>query len=54
LGWAPVPAVISGPRTVEQLEANLAVTSVALDEHTLAELDRIWPGPGQAPGSYAW
>lgn len=49
-----VPAVITGPRTVEQLVANLAVTSVVLDEDTLAALDRIWPGPGQAPESYAW
>jgi aryl-alcohol dehydrogenase-like predicted oxidoreductase len=49
-----VPAVISGPRTVEQLEVNLAVTSLAHDQRTLAELDRIWPGPGQAPESYAW
>ncbi|MEE6165876.1 MULTISPECIES: aldo/keto reductase [unclassified Mycolicibacterium] len=49
-----VPAVISGPRTVEQLQANLVVTSVALDERALAELDRIRPGPGQAPESYAW
>ena len=23
-------------------------------EDTLAELDRIWPGPGAAPEAYAW
>jgi len=49
-----VPAVISGPRTPEQLEANAGVASITLDTGALAELDHIWPGPGQAPQSYAW
>ncbi|TWE13060.1 aldo/keto reductase [Rudaeicoccus suwonensis] len=49
-----VPAIISGPRTPEQLQANLHVASIELDTDTLTELDRIWPGPGQAPQSYAW
>lgn len=49
-----VPAVISGPRTPEQLEANANVTSLVLGSDTLAQLDRIWPGPGRAPESYAW
>jgi len=49
-----VPAVISGPRTPEQLTANASVASIKLDADTLADLDRIWPGPGEAPQSYAW
>lgn len=49
-----VPAVIAGPRTVEQLESTIPVASTVLDDDTLAELDRIWPGPGEAPQSYAW
>jgi hypothetical protein len=29
--------------------------NITLDAETLAELDRIWPGPGnQAPEAYAW
>ena len=49
-----VPAVITGPRTAEQLTSAVAALSVNLDAGTTAELDRIWPGPGQAPQSYAW
>ena len=50
-----VTSPIIGPRTVEQLDANVASLSITLDAGTLAELDAIWPGPGgQAPEAYAW
>ncbi|MEH3120768.1 MAG: aldo/keto reductase [Sphingomonas phyllosphaerae] len=50
-----VTAAISGPRTVEQLRANLKAPEVKLAEETLAKLDEIWPGPGgEAPVAYAW
>ena len=50
-----VTSTIIGPRTIEQLEANVRVLDIKLDEATLAKLDEIWPGPGnQAPEAYAW
>lgn len=50
-----VTSPIIGPRTVAQLDANVAAMNITLDAETLAELDRIWPGPGnQAPEAYAW
>lgn len=49
-----VSALIAGSRTKEQLEAAVGALSVDLDAEVLAELDRIWPGPGVAPQSYAW
>jgi len=50
-----VTAVISGPRTVEQLRQNIKALSVKLSDETLARLDDIWPGPGgEAPQAYAW
>ncbi len=50
-----VTAVISGPRTVEQLRQNLKAPSLTLPPETLAKLDEIWPGPGgEAPMAYAW
>ncbi|CAN5530584.1 aldo/keto reductase [soil metagenome] len=50
-----VTSPIIGPRTMEQLEANVKVLDVVLDEATLAHLDGIWPGPGgEAPEAYAW
>jgi aryl-alcohol dehydrogenase-like predicted oxidoreductase len=52
------PAVTSpiiGPRTIEQLDTSLRGVDLTLDEDTLEQLDRIWPGPGgQAPEAYAW
>jgi hypothetical protein len=33
----------------------LRAQEVTLSEEVLAELDRIWPGPGgEAPEAYAW
>ena len=49
-----VTAVISGPRTVAQLHQNLKAPSLILSDETLAKLDQIWPGPGEAPMAYAW
>jgi len=50
-----VSAVISGPRTVDQLRQNLKAPSLSLSSETLTKLDGIWPGPGgEAPMAYAW
>jgi hypothetical protein len=27
---------------------------VQLDDEVVERLDRIWPGPGEAPQAYAW
>jgi aryl-alcohol dehydrogenase-like predicted oxidoreductase len=50
-----VTAPIIGPRTIGQLDENIAALNITLDETTLKRLDEIWPGPGgQAPEAYAW
>ncbi|MEU2946573.1 aldo/keto reductase [Nocardiopsis alba] len=49
-----VSTLIAGSRTVGQLEAAVEALNVRLDADALDELDRIWPGPGEAPQSYAW
>lgn len=49
-----VSTVIAGSRTVAQLESAVDALKVSLDEDTLAALERIWPGPGEAPESYGW
>ena len=50
-----VTAPIIGPRTVEQLDGAIAALDVQLDDETVTELDRIFPGPGgAAPEAYAW
>ena len=50
-----VTSVISGPRTVEQLQENLKVTQLKLSDEIIAKLEQIWPGPGgEAPQAYAW
>jgi aryl-alcohol dehydrogenase-like predicted oxidoreductase len=49
-----VTSAIVGPRTVDELGAAVAAVSVQLDDDTLARLDAIWPGPGEAPQAYAW
>jgi len=40
-----VTAPIVGPRTLAQFEANLAAVEIALSDETVAELDKIFPGP---------
>lgn len=50
-----VTAPIVGPRTMRQLDENVAALDIELSEVTLNKLDEIWPGPGnQAPEAYAW
>lgn len=50
-----VTAPVVGPRTIDQLDSAIEALDVTLDAETLAELDRIWPGPGgTAPEAYAW
>jgi aryl-alcohol dehydrogenase-like predicted oxidoreductase len=50
-----VTAPIIGPRTVQQLDGALGALDVVLGDDFMAELDRIFPGPGgPAPEAYAW
>ncbi len=49
-----VSSTIVGAMTIEELHADLGALSVRLDEDTLQRLDRIWPGPGEAPQAYSW
>ena len=50
-----VTAPIVGPRTMEQLTGSVHALEVKLSSDALAQLDRIWPGPGgEAPEAYAW
>ncbi len=49
-----VSRTIVGAMSVQELQADLGALSVQLDEDTLRQLDRIWPGPGEAPQAYSW
>jgi aryl-alcohol dehydrogenase-like predicted oxidoreductase len=49
-----VTTPIIGPRTAEQLESALRAIETELVPEVLTRLDEIWPGPGEAPESYAW
>ncbi len=50
-----VTAPIIGPRTIAQLESAVRAIDLSLDSDLLAEIDAIFPGPGnQAPEAYAW
>ncbi|WP_445403475.1 aldo/keto reductase [Acinetobacter vivianii] len=49
-----VTSVISGVRTVEQLQENIKALDIQLSIETLAKLDEIWPPCGEAPHAYAW
>src|SRR3954467_11846938 len=49
-----VSAAIIGPRTTEELRSSLGVLSVRLDADVVDRLDKIWPGPGEAPQAYSW
>ena len=40
--------------TIEELRADLGALSVELDDEAVRRLDRVWPGPGEAPQAYAW
>jgi aryl-alcohol dehydrogenase-like predicted oxidoreductase len=55
LGNPAVTAPIIGPRTLEQLDGAMGAFDVSLDDSTLEQLDKIFPGPGgPAPEAYAW
>ena len=43
-----VTAPIIGPRNVEQLDGAIGALDVRLDDEVIADLDRIFPGPGGA------
>jgi aryl-alcohol dehydrogenase-like predicted oxidoreductase len=50
-----VTAPIIGPRTVAQLEGAMGALEITLEQDTLDQLDKIFPGPGgAAPEAYAW
>lgn len=50
-----ITSLIIGPRSVEQLDDIVSKLSLQLDAETIAEIDKIFPGPGgQAPEAYAW
>jgi aryl-alcohol dehydrogenase-like predicted oxidoreductase len=49
-----VTAPLVGPRTTGQLEDSLQALEVRLGGETLERLEKIWPGPGEAPEAYAW
>lgn len=49
-----VVSVITGPASVEQLEAMLSVPDLVLDSQTLGKLDEIFPPCGASPEAYAW
>jgi len=43
-----------GPSSIDQLNADLAALTTHLEPATMQALDEIFPGPGEAPQSYAW
>ena len=49
-----VSTAIVGAMTIEELQSDLGALSVQLDDEVVERLDRIWPGPGEAPQAYAW
>jgi aryl-alcohol dehydrogenase-like predicted oxidoreductase len=49
-----VSTTVVGAMTIEELRADLGALSVQLDAEVAERLDRIWPGPGEAPQAYAW
>ena len=54
-GRPGVTSVISGPRTLEQVEQVIAAAEIRLEEDLLQKLDELFPGPGgPAPEAYAW
>lgn len=50
-----VTAPIIGPRTIKQLDGSMQALKMDLGDDAMAELEKIWPGPGgEAPEAYAW
>jgi aryl-alcohol dehydrogenase-like predicted oxidoreductase len=55
LAQPAVTAPIIGPRTLAQLDEAVAQAGKPLDAGFVAELDKLFPGPGgAAPEAYAW
>jgi aryl-alcohol dehydrogenase-like predicted oxidoreductase len=49
-----VSTAVIGPTTVEELRRSTGAVALALTPEAMERLDRIWPGPGEAPQAYAW
>lgn len=49
-----VTAPIIGPSTAEQFEKTLHALELKLPTEFVEKLNEIFPGPGEAPESYAW
>ncbi len=49
-----VSTTIVAAMTIEELRTDLGALSVHLDDEVMQRLDRIRPGPGEAPQAYAW
>ena len=49
-----VSTTIVEAMTLEELRSGLGALLVRLDDEIVEQLDRIWPGPGEAPQAYAW
>jgi aryl-alcohol dehydrogenase-like predicted oxidoreductase len=49
-----VSTTVVGATSPEELRWDLGALSVQLDAEAAGDLDRIWPGPGEAPQAYAW
>ena len=49
-----VATTIVGALSIRELRADLGALSVQLDDEVMDRLNQIWPGPGEAPQSYAW
>jgi aryl-alcohol dehydrogenase-like predicted oxidoreductase len=45
---------IVGATTNEELRSDLGALTLQVDAEVAERLDRIWPGPGEAPQAYAW
>ena len=45
---------VVGAMTIEELRSDLDALSVQLNDEVVQRLDRIWPGPGEAPQAYTW
>jgi aryl-alcohol dehydrogenase-like predicted oxidoreductase len=49
-----ITAPIVGPRTQEQLDADIRALDLTLNDDALKRLDAIFPGHRPAPEDYAW
>ncbi|WP_329431159.1 aldo/keto reductase (plasmid) [Streptosporangium sp. NBC_01495] len=54
LNRTAVTAPVIGPRTTEHLQSALRSLPLRLDTDFLEKLEKIFPGPGPAPESFAW